>query len=72
MLSDSFIGLKPKSLARDNSCVGIREGVFVFSFHFLFPIPPQLFPNNGTRCLSNIPRSSLPQGKAVRIKHASV
>lgn len=72
MLSDSFIGLKPKSLARDNSCVGIWERVFVFFFHFLFPIPPQLFPNNCTRCLSNIPRSPLPQGKADRIKCASM
>lgn len=72
ILSNSFIGQKPKSLARDNSCVGIREGVFVFSFHFLFLIPPQLFPNNCTGFLSIIPRSSLPQGKGVRITCASV
>lgn len=46
-------------------------GGFVFSFHFLFPIPPQLFPNNCTACLtaSHVP---LPPGEGSQNSRAVI
>lgn len=68
-VTDSFVGWKSKSLARDDSCVGIWEQMFVFFLCFL--CLPTFFPIIAPAALA-ASHAALPQGSAVRITHASL
>lgn len=68
-ITDSFVGWKPQSLSRDDSCVGIWEQMFIFFLCFL--CLPTFFPIIAPAALA-ASHAPLPQGRAVRITHASL